>query len=224
MSSVDYNTTYDAYIKINVGNETPTDYTGTNSNEWLIHFIDNEFKMNSASNDRLFTSKLIVDDLVGAGQTITTNAGVIGKYSNIYLDYYNGILANGDYTNVYVSNSATTDKIFIKAWIQDDNEMYIDFLGNDNTSPYSVLDFENNYDSKFLITSNDSSLNFGLKFLFAYPIYRLINCNAVGLLPVLASAIFAPIIILPGVAANNRQKKKVIMKHKIMSRRTEVIP
>ena len=157
MSSVDYNSMSNAYIKIVVDTIDPKEFYDTDKYKWLIHFIDNEFILNNSNNNRMITSTLHVNDLVGHGQiSTTTNAGVIGKYSNIYLDYYNGILNNGDFA--YLNNdSATTQKILIKAWIQDVDKLYIDFMNIDNTSPYSIQNFNTSYNNMLIFISTNSN-------------------------------------------------------------------
>jgi hypothetical protein len=156
MSSVDYNSSSNAYIKIIVDTIDPTEFYDTNTYKWLIHFIDNEFVLNNIDNDRMITSTLHVNALTGQGQTTTTNAGVIGKYSNIYLDYYNGILNNGDFAYLNNDNS-TAEKILIKAWIQDTDKLYIDFLVEDNSFAYLIQNFDTAYNAMLKFTSSDSN-------------------------------------------------------------------
>jgi len=157
MSTVDYNSMLNAYIQIDIGSITPTEFYNTES-QWLVYFVDNEFVLNNTSTDRMITSLLSVNNLVGSGQTTTTNAGVIGKYSNIYLDYYNGIINNGDfaYTN---NDTGSTEKFMLKAWFQDNDKLYIDFMGEDNISPFQILNFDdvNTYNKKLIFTSANSN-------------------------------------------------------------------
>jgi len=156
LSSVDYNTSYDGYMRIDVGTIDPNEFFNTDSYKWLVYYLDNEFIVNEVSADRMISTTLSVEDLVGEGQTPSTNAGVIGKYSNIYLDYYNGILNNGDYG--YMNNdSGSTTKFIIKAWFQDTDTLYVDFVGEDGISPFEITDIINLYDSKIMIYSADSN-------------------------------------------------------------------
>jgi len=157
MSGYDYNNTIDGLIKIDVGSLDPTDFYDTDTYKWLVYYLDNEFILNETSCDRAFTSALSVDALVGQGQIPgTSNAGVIGKYANIYLDYYNGILNNGDYG--YINNdSGSTTKFILKAWIQDENMLYVDFMGDDGVSPFNIEDVVNNYNNKIIFYSSDSN-------------------------------------------------------------------
>ena len=155
MSSVDYNSTINAYIIISVGSIDPTHFYNTAS-QWLLYFVDNEFVLNNASTDRMITTSLSINSLVNSGQTTSTNAGVIGKYSNLYLDYYNGIINNGDFAYKN-NNTGSTEKFVIKAWFQDNDILYVDFMGEDNISPYQVINFDTLYDSKLIFTSSDSN-------------------------------------------------------------------
>jgi len=154
MGGYGYNNTIDGLITINVGSLNPSDFYDTDTYKWLVYYLDNEFVLNENNCDRAFTSALYVDSLVGSGQTPSTNAGVIGKYSNIYMDYYNGILNNGDYA--YMNNdTGSTTKFMIKAWIQDDNILYIDFMGEDGISPYPIEIA--NYNNEIIFYSSDSN-------------------------------------------------------------------
>jgi len=154
MSGHDYNNSINGLITINVGSLDPTDFYNTDTYKWLVYYLDNEFVLNENNCDRAFTSALYVDSLVGSGQTSTTNAGVIGRYANIYMDYYNGILNNGDYA--YMNNdTGSTTKFMIKAWIQDDNILYIDFMSEDGVSPFPIDIID--YDNELIFYSTDSN-------------------------------------------------------------------
>ena len=152
-SSVDPTSSTDGYIKIDVGASDPENYY-SGAFSWLLYFLDNEFIMNDTSTDRMITSTQTVTNLVGSGQT--TNAGVIGKYSNIYLDYYNGILSNGDFA--YVDNTVNPlNKIYVKAWLQNTDILYVDYTNEDQTSPIAIEDFSTDYESNLYIYSNNSN-------------------------------------------------------------------
>lgn len=156
LSSVDYSTSYNGYISIDVGVLNPNNFFNVDTYKWLVYYLDDEFIFNETSTDRMISTSLAVNALVNQGQTVTTNAGVIGRYSNIYLDYYNGILNNSDYG--YMNNNiGSTTKFYIKSWFQDTDKLYIDFMGEDRISPFQILEIVNNYESKILIYSSDSN-------------------------------------------------------------------
>ncbi len=159
----DYSLQYNATILIPLGTETPTQfYDNTDTYKWLVYYLDNEFyisdPLSAIGVDRLITTLAPADDLTGSGNTF--NAGVIGKYSEIYLDYYNGIINNGDFG--YESNSATTDvqkRIYLKMWVEDTDKVYVDFM-SDNTSSASPKPIENwtsQYYDEFIVWSNISN-------------------------------------------------------------------
>jgi len=154
---VDYSSTSNAYIQIPVGTNDPTQYYGTNT-EWLIYYLDNEFFISALATDRMLTTTLPIDVLGTSGQS--NAAGVIGLYSNIYLDYYNGIINNGDFGYIDNVTGSTSTKIYLRMWTSN-NLLYVDFV-SDSTSSASPQPIENwdnssNFDSKFIVWSNSSN-------------------------------------------------------------------
>jgi len=157
-SSAQYGSSNNAYIKIEIGDKAPEDFYAVDSNKWLVYYLDNEFVLNETSTNRMFTTTKSLSSLVGSGQTSTTNAGIIGKYSNFYLDYYNGVINNGDYG--YMNNdTGSTTKFVVKSWFEgDDNGMlYLDFMGEDNISPFNIEDFITVYNGELKVYSSDSN-------------------------------------------------------------------
>jgi len=145
-----------ATIVIPIGSDDYTNFydTGVGTYAWLLYYIDNEFVIGSTSTDRLITTLAPVSDLSGSGQT-TLSAGVIGKYSTLYLDYYNGIINNNDYG--YVENSGST-KIYLKMWLQNTDKLYIDFVSDTGSSePITGWDTPSTYNESFTIWSNTSN-------------------------------------------------------------------
>lgn len=154
---VDYSSTSNAYIQIPVGTNDPSEYYLSNRYEWLVYYLDNEFYIGSTDTDRLITSVLPVTSLVGQGQS--NDAGVIGKYSDIYLNYYNGIINNYDFGYVNNVSGTTGTKIYLKMWIENTDILYVDFVSDTTTSasPQPIQSWISNYSSQFLVWSNSSN-------------------------------------------------------------------
>ena len=155
-SFVDYSTTYNASISIPIGTGDYTEYyIGTDTYAWLFYYIDNEFVVEDTDTDRLITTLAPVVDLALSG-TSGYGAGVIGKYSTVYLNYYDGILNNGDF--VYENNlTGATTRLFIKSWIEDTDKVYIDFRNSDGTSSQPIVDWTTNYTEGLIVWSNSSN-------------------------------------------------------------------
>lgn len=146
---VDYSTTFNASITINTGIHPYTEFYTLSASNWLIYYLDNEFLIGTTPTSRLWSSLAPIEDLSLSGH------GVIGKYSKLYLDIYNGIINNWDYG--YENNDTGTTKIYIKSWIQGKDTMYIDFMTNDKITPQPIVNWDTNYNKKFVIWSNESS-------------------------------------------------------------------
>ena len=152
-NAFDYSTTSNAIIRINVGSNNPDNYFYANY-KFLLYYIDNEFVIGVSSTDRLITSLLPVENLTTSGQTGA--AGVIGKYSNIYLDFYNGVINSFDYG--YVDNITGGTKIYLKMWTENDTTVYMDFV-SDTTgiSPEPITNWVANYNSELVIWSDKNN-------------------------------------------------------------------
>lgn len=154
----DYSTTFNASISIPIGNKDYLEFydNTTNDYSWLLYYLDNEFVIDDTnSTNRLITTLAPIEDLSTSGQTVDNAAGVIGKYSNIYLDYYNGVINNNDYG--YIDN-LNDIKIYIKAWIENIDKLYIDFTSSiSNDSSIEIVDWKVDYTSLIDIFSNKSN-------------------------------------------------------------------
>ena len=153
---VDYSSTSNAYIQIPVSSENPNDFF-ISETEWLIYYLDNEFVIHdSLATDRLLTSVYTVDSLLTSGQS--NAAGVIGKYSTLYLDYYNGIINNGDFGYIDNLSGSTGTKIYLRMWTSND-VLYIDFMSDSTSSasPQPITNWDSNYNYDFIIWSNSSN-------------------------------------------------------------------
>jgi len=155
---IDYSTTYNASITINTGSYDYTDFYDTNSYKWLVYYLDNEFRIGSTATDRLVSTLAPIEIMGGSGQSASYAAGIIGKYSDLYIDIYDGVINNWDYA--YVNNdTGSTLKIYIKSWIQGTDIMYIDLMANDQISSQPITNWTSTstYDSQLTIWSNKSS-------------------------------------------------------------------
>lgn len=157
---IQYSPSYNASISFSIGTDDYTNYySGSAAYKWLIYYLDNEFYLDDGLSaigvDRLITTLAPADDLSGSGQSY--NAGVIGKYSDIYLDYYNGIINNGDYG--YINNLSGGTKIYIKSWIENVDKLYIDFMADTTSaaSPQPIQNWISDFESKFILSSNISN-------------------------------------------------------------------
>ncbi len=85
--------------------ETPTDYISGIDSSILLYYLDDEFVMKDGGTSRLQTVYQEVTKVpqVSLGGTLR-NVGVIGRYSTLYLNYYNGIINNLDY--FWVNNNS----------------------------------------------------------------------------------------------------------------------
>ena len=167
---VDFSTSYNAYITFSVTGLW-SDYT--NVNDILLYYVDNEFVLGDNETDRLLSSLAPLESLNTSGQTVA--AGVIGIYSDFYLDYYNGIINNGNYG--YVDNNTGSTKITIKAWFNTDNQLYVDFMDVDGISPISIIDWSNinTYNLKFNLVSNTSNYKQTLEIEYVDPVKKALN-------------------------------------------------
>jgi hypothetical protein len=155
----DYSSSNNAYLLINVGSNNPADfYMPTDTYQWLIYYVDNEFYISESDTNRLITSTLPITSLTTSGQD-SKAAGVIGKYSDIYLNYYNGLINNYDYA--YVNNLSGTSgtKIYFKMWLKDNDTLYVDFVSDTTSapSPVNITSWSTNYPSGITVWSNSSN-------------------------------------------------------------------
>ena len=158
----DYGVTTNGVIKINFGTTSTGNYyqsIGSGASQFykvLFYFLDNEFYMIQASTNtnRLISSSLPAVSLAGSGNT-TGNAGVIGQYSDLYIDFYNGIINNNDY--IYVNNSTgSTYKMYLKMWTSG-STVTMDFVASDGVSPMAIDEIVTNYNSQVIIYSSKSN-------------------------------------------------------------------
>jgi len=148
---VDATTTVNASVKLYV---TAPD-TCHVLNKFLIYYNDDEFLLH---NEVIDTSSLKTRyDVLGT----TTKVGIVATYSQLYQDYYNGIINNLDY--FYVNNdSGSTNKIMMKMFMNQSELLTVNFLSAINPDvEYDVdnADYEDvlKYNLSLILHSNRSN-------------------------------------------------------------------
>ena len=126
-------TTSDAHVVIYFDALTatkPLDYY--NSGDFLFYYVDYELTLAPLSNnlDTLITTTKEING-------VPTNSGIVAKYSTLYLDYYNGIINNGDY--IYYQNSATTYKIYLRMFLDSSKNLTLKFALSPEEDPTETL-------------------------------------------------------------------------------------
>ena len=161
-SFVDYSTSFNATITIPIGTDEHTSFYDSNTYKWLVYYVDNEFYIGTAATDRLITTMAPAETLIGSGQTtnnaLSNAAGVIGKYSTLYLDYYNGVINNYDFGYTDNSSGTTGTKIYLKMWLENTDNLYIDLVSDTTgTSPEPITNWITTYGESFIVYSNTSN-------------------------------------------------------------------
>ena len=143
-------TTTDGYIRIFFDSTTqPFDYFRTSDSSFLIYYIDDEFVVDPAND---------VNTLLTTNEPMsTTNTGVVAKWSNLYQDYYNGIINNGDYFYWQNTSGDTSEKVFLKMYLDTDSLLTIKFVDVDGL-PVNISLWSDDYNSELIIYSNKGNL------------------------------------------------------------------
>lgn len=148
---VDATTTANASVKLYVSDPSKC-HVG---NKFLMYYTDDEFLIH---NEVIDTNELKTRyDILGS----TTNVGIVAKYSQLYEDYYNGVINNLDY--FYVNNdSGSTNKVMMKMFMDQTDLMTVNFLTAIN--PDVLYDVKNDdyedplkYNLKIVVHSNRSN-------------------------------------------------------------------
>ncbi len=146
---IDATSTSNASMKIYVTNADLC-HTG---NSFLIYYVDNEFLFNNLSNTNTLITRY---NVAGADSSLR---GIVATYSQLYQDYYNGVINNLDY--FYVNNdSGSTSKVFLKMFLDQTNVLTVNFLSTvnpDTQYPITYSDWENLYLFELNIHSNRSN-------------------------------------------------------------------
>jgi len=156
VTTTDYSLTNNATITIKMNVSSVSDYYTSTNSVVMFYYIDDEFMVKSSgtNTNRFITSSLPENLLIGSGQTSATNAGVIGKYSTLYLDYYNGIINN--YDTFYVNNDPTSTKAFLKMWMIG-ADLYVDFVSDESGVSPVQIDEIATYSNQIVVSSQKSN-------------------------------------------------------------------
>ena len=103
-------TTSDGNIRIYFGTSSPFEYFKTSNSSFLFYYIDNEFVLHGTGTDSvntLITTTKPLSYYVSGDKT-----GIVAKWSNLYQDFYNGIISNGDYFFVNNVSGSTETKVY----------------------------------------------------------------------------------------------------------------
>ncbi len=139
----------DARIRIYLDDtENPFDYI-TASNQFIIYYVDDEFLVGNGN--------VLTIDTSMKPRTLDTE-GVVAKYSAMYLDFLNGTINNYDYI-WYDNDSGTTQKLWLKMIIDDDDLLHISFLDQlDPENETYINGFTTSYGAELIIYSDKNSL------------------------------------------------------------------
>ena len=147
-------TTTDAYIRIFFDSTTqPFDYFDKTNGKFLIYYIDNEFVMDPINS----VNQLITTNHPLAFYSAGDKTGIVAKYSNLYLDYYNGIINNGDYFYVGNISGDTQTKVFLKMWLDTNGNLTIKFVDEYDVS-FDINLWDANYGEELVIYSDKGNL------------------------------------------------------------------
>jgi hypothetical protein len=152
---IDATTTANASVKLYVTEPEKCYLTGATYDTFVMYFVDDEFLLHVSGGN---TDSLKTRYNVLAGTSLT---GIVATYSQLYQDYYNGVINNLDY--FYVDNvSGTTNKIYLKMFLDPNNLLKVSFLSSLNPDvAYSVIFGDwvdpSLYNAQLLIHSNRSN-------------------------------------------------------------------
>ena len=158
VTNYDYSTVTDGKIRIKLNSEDYNKYHLTgNTYGFLAYYIDDEFVINNTLlTNRIYTSAHDISLLTNSGQS-SLAAGVIGKYSNLYTDYYDGVINNWDYIFVDGDTGGTSGKIYMKMWFEG-TDLYVDLMDSDKISPSpSLVNWLSLYNQEAIVHSAEST-------------------------------------------------------------------
>jgi hypothetical protein len=142
---------------------------------FLIYYVDNEFLFNPSNTNTLITRYTY------AGDSSSASKGIVATYSQLYQDYYNGIINNLDYFYVN-NNSGGTSKIFLKMFLDQSNILTVNFLETVNPdTQYSISynSWRDDYLFEIDIHSNRSNWEQSVEIEATDPNSDLTNCQQI---------------------------------------------
>ena len=156
-------TSTDAYIRIYFDSllvpagisSDPFDYFKSDGS-FIIYYIDNEFVLNGINTVNTLISSYHPLSYYAAGD----KTGIVAKWSNLYQDYYNGIINNGDYFFVDNVSGDTIQRVFLKIYfsVVDGIEVLTIKFVDEYGYPFDISQWTNNYSSKLIIYSDKGNL------------------------------------------------------------------
>ena len=124
-------------------------------NAFLLYYHDDEFLLH----DQVIDTDTLKTRFDALGTS--TYTGIVATYSQLYQDYYNGVINNLDYFYIN-NNSGTTNKIFLKMFLDQNNLLTVNFLSATNPDViYRVNQddwiLSNKYNNQLIVHSNKSN-------------------------------------------------------------------
>ena len=150
---IEATSTVNASVKLYVLN---ADKCYTSGNTFLLYYVDDEFLLHNSVNQTC-SLKTRYNILLPTDESGTT-VGIVATYSQFYEDYYNGLINNLDY--FFVDNiSGTTNKIFVKMFLDQYDVLTVNFYSslNDDEMCISSADWNYTYKHNLIIYSNKSN-------------------------------------------------------------------
>ena len=143
--------TTDGQIRIYFDLSTnPFDYFRADGG-FLIYYIDKEFTMDPINAiNKLITTIHPIEYYSGSG------TGIVAKWSELYLAYYNGYINNGDYFWVDNDSGSTSSKVYLKFSMDANDNLTIEFL-DEYDNPKNIYFWSAQYNSELIIYSDISN-------------------------------------------------------------------
>ena len=111
----------------------------TTFNSVVVGSLQNAFVMYTEDNEQIFSDyKLITTNTISPTLTGTNSYGIVSKYSDIYQDFYKGIINTGDYFYANVLKYTLTSLSFLNSG----GNAYI-VLSGTNVAPIDVETYQN---------------------------------------------------------------------------------
>lgn len=105
------------------GLNTPANYY--NGQAFIFYYVDDEFVIEDGwTTNVLLTTTQPLESLSSSGQSGFA-AGVIGKYSLLYQDFYDGQINNGDY--FYMNNNTGLTRTYLNMFMNTSSNLTVDF-------------------------------------------------------------------------------------------------
>jgi len=135
----------------------PFDYFNIVNSSFLVYYIDNEFVLDpdNAVNTLITTNY----PLTYYQQTDVPNPihGIAATWSNLYQDYYNGIINNGDYFYVDNISGSTQTKVYLKMYLDANSNLVLTFV-DEYGDTYNISEWLTNYGEELVIYSDKGNL------------------------------------------------------------------